>query len=87
MSLNLGNDVSEAALALRADPHFAALRAGMAKVVNDKISQALDSPVEQRVEATAYARALRDVWVALEAGAQNVRANTVKLPRTPVEKA
>lgn len=84
MSLNLGNEVMSAAQALRGDTNFAALRAAMVSVVHDKINGALESAPEHRVEATAYARALRDMWLALEAATQSVRVSTVKLPKPSV---
>lgn len=82
MSLNLGNATMAACAALRTDASFAALRAGLADVAHQKIHAALDVPPEQRVEATSYARALRDVWLAIEAATLTVPQRQVALPKT-----
>lgn len=87
MSLNLGTPTVQAAAALRPDPHFEQVRAGLAEVVQARVNAALDAPVEQRVEATAYARAIRDVWVALEAATLGVRPAAVATPRLKVKPA
>ena len=81
MSINLGHEGLQAARALRMDPQFAVLRAAIGEFAWKKIEAALDAPPELRVEATAYARALRDLYVAIEAGATDQMQRNIKLPR------
>lgn len=81
MSLNLGNSTMAACAALRTDASFAALRTGLADIAHQKIHAALDVPPDARVEATSYARALRDVWLAIEAATLTVPQRQVALPK------
>lgn len=81
MSINLGHEGLQAARALRMDPQFAVLRAAIGEFAWKKIEAALDAPPELRVETTAYARALRDLYVAIEAGATDQMQRNIKVPR------
>ena len=83
MSINLGNETMAAARALRFNEPFAALRLGLGQFAHKKMSTALDSAVDLRIEATAYARALRDVWVALESATLEIPQNGVERPQVP----
>jgi hypothetical protein len=81
MSINLGNDGIQAARNLRMDPNFAALRAAIGEFLSKKYDAALDSPIEDRVETTAYVRGVRDVFVALEAAVTEQPQRNVKAPK------
>lgn len=80
MSLNLGDAATRAARTLCFNEGFTALRAGLGDLAQTKVNEAISSHPESRLEATAYARALRDVWVALEAAALGVRQQQVPQP-------
>lgn len=81
MSLNLGNEGLKAAAELRASPHFAALLGALEARAYEMMTRALESDSAGRVDATAYARALRDLWIALESGATGVPQRAVRQPR------
>jgi len=86
MSLNLQNDGIAAVKELRSHPAFAALRAVLAREANSKANAAIDAPHELQASACGYARALRDLYVALESAVQGVPQNKVTKPGA-VEKA
>lgn len=67
MSLNLGTEGCQAARELRTVASWADLRTALHKLVVARMNTALDAPPELRVDQSAYARALRDVWMAFEA--------------------
>jgi hypothetical protein len=79
--LNLGNDGLATLRELRGNPHFARFQQLFADYVYARIQDAITTPVDQRIEATAYARALRDVWIAFESGVQDKPQRQVALPR------
>lgn len=81
MSINLGNEGLAAARALRMDANFAALRAAIGEFAWARMNASLEVPQELRVEATAYARAVRDLYVAIEAGTIDQPQRAVKVPR------
>lgn len=82
MALNLGNEAMEAAKTLHqhgdSQKAFEAVRAGILEQVRKHMNLALDVAPDDRHAAVGYARALRDVYMALESsahnGAQQVRA-------------
>ena len=76
MSLNLGEAV-EAARRLHqmdeAKTLFETVRHGIREQVRDKMNHALECDHHARADAIGYARALRDVYLALEGAATGVR--------------
>lgn len=81
MGLNLGTACLAAARALRTDPNWAIIREQLGVAALDRMNAGLDSAPELRVEATAYARALRDLWLAFEAGTLEIHQRQVEKPR------
>ena len=79
MSVNLGTEAMNAAARLRHDPDFIVVRKGLALFAGRSINMAIGAVPEMRVEATAYARALRDLWVALESAALQVPQTSMPL--------
>lgn len=77
MSLNLGNDAMKACEALRANPDFQRLLAAIGPVVGARIELSLEVEPNVRVDATAYARGMRDVWVALQAATDQIQQRMV----------
>jgi hypothetical protein len=67
MGLNIGTPAAEACRGLRGSKEFALVLAELRRMWSDRLIAAASSPVEQRIEATAYARALLDLWVGYEA--------------------
>lgn len=82
--INLGTHGVEAARALRGDARWDTLRAALGQLALDKMHAALDSSVEHRVEATAYARALRDLWSAAESATLDINARLLQKPKLKV---
>lgn len=80
MSLNLGNAVTDAAFKLKDNPDWQALVAGMGEAASAFSRSSLSSPQDARHDATAYARALGDVFIAFAAATGKVHQNQVKLP-------
>jgi hypothetical protein len=81
--MNLGNPVTEPARRLKDNKDWEELRAGLSDYASSAMNSALSAPPEMRVDATAYARAVRDVWVSLEAATAGVNPNQVKKPGSP----
>ena len=83
MSLNFGNEFANLAFSLRDNEQFARLRIELGKAANKLMNKAIDAPPEARIEQTAYARAVRDLFVIFEASARKVPAQQVTLPELP----
>lgn len=77
MALNLGTQPMEAARSLATDRGedvrvlFEQVRAGIHEEVRKKMNAALDAGPDDRHMAVGYARALRDVYMALESAVVN----------------
>lgn len=81
MSINLQNDGIGAITELRANPHFAAFRAALERTFILKMHTALDcAEPANRGDAVGYARALRDLHIAIESAATGVPHVQVKKP-------
>lgn len=77
MSINLGNAGYEAIRALRGSENWAVFCLAVETAARDKLHAALESSVENRVDATAYARAFHDIHVALVSTTKEVNARAV----------
>jgi len=76
--LNIGNDGVEACRALAASDHFAKLRAALIEASRRTMNSALEAAVADRMaDNVGYARALRDVCLALESAATGKPINQV----------
>lgn len=80
MSLNLGTEGINACANLGQQGDFVALRLALLEQVRVQMNQALDLESSKRDDAIGYARALRDVWQAIEAAATKQRINAVPKP-------
>lgn len=80
MSLNLGNDAINACANLANAGDFVMFRDGLLERVRDLTNQALDTEPSKRDDAIGYARALRDLWMAIEAAATGQRIQAIKKP-------
>lgn len=80
MSLNLGNDGINACMNLANNGDFIAFRDALLEQSRTLVNQALDVEPTRRDDAIGYARALRDVWLAIEAAATGQRMSAVKKP-------
>ena len=78
--LNLGTEAVHCLRELQQSPYFERFREHFAVFVYRKLHEAVASPVDQRIEATAYARALRDMWIAFESAALEKPQRSVELP-------
>lgn len=77
MSINLGTAAIEAIKELRTTSSWGVFLAAFEDVVRSKLHAALDSPVENRVDATGYARGLSDLHSGLSAATQMVNPRQV----------
>ena len=80
MSLNLGSQGVNACANLGNQGDFVALRLALLEQVRTQMNQALDIEAARRDDAIGYARALRDLWIALEAGATGQKINSIPKP-------
>lgn len=80
MSLNLGAAMVASLQNLSRHPDMTDLRAHLARLVSEKTHAAMESLREDRIEATAYARALRDFFVSVEVACLGIRHNQVEKP-------
>lgn len=77
MSLNFTTPAVEAIRSLRTSEHWPALMTGLADVARDRLHAAVNAPAEQCLQATAYARAVHDLYSVLAAVSQNVNQRQV----------
>lgn len=80
MSLNLGTEGVNACANLGQQGDFVAFRLALLEQVRTQMNQALDIEPARRDDAIGYARALRDLWLALEAAATRQKINAVPKP-------
>lgn len=80
MSLNLGNEGVDACRRLRGNSDFEALHDKLAKLVNQTANAALECLDVTQADKAGYARALRDLWVAIESAVSGESYNAVKKP-------
>ena len=80
MNLNIGTAGCTAAHALQANRDWAIFREAMADVTRKFANSALDAPPELQASACGYARALRDVVIAIESATTGVPQLQVKKP-------
>ena len=80
MSLNLGNEVIEAARALRELEPWAAIREGILEAARRSTNLALETAGERVGDAVGYARALRDLYLALESATTGQSLNRLEKP-------
>jgi hypothetical protein len=85
MSLNLDNETVLAIQKLRGTPAFPEMLTAFARLANRQIHKAIECDPDHRVEQTAYARAFRDIFVAMQATYTGQRQNVVSLPDDPAE--
>lgn len=87
MSINIGQAATDAVLALRGNEHFMTVLTNLHRVASAKLNEALFSTPDQRVDATAYARGISDVWIALEVAYTGQHVSQVQRPRLSRPKA
>lgn len=80
MSINLGPEGCKAASELRTSGQFASLVQAIKEQANKAANAALDAVPEQVARQAGYARALRDLYVALEAERTGVVQHKIKAP-------
>jgi hypothetical protein len=85
MSINFGQAAHEAAARLRVNPDFKLILEGIHEHARKRANEAIDVAHEFQASACGYARALRDVYVALEAAAQQIKPQQVAKVLAPVE--
>ncbi len=67
MSINLGTQALDAIRAMRGTTHWETFCAALEELARGKLHAALESPVENRVDATGYARGIHDIHHAVAA--------------------
>ena len=81
MSLNIGTDGVNAANNLGNAGDFVALLDALLKVADDAVHNAIEmSPGPDRDDRLGYARALRDLWIALQSARTGVPYRRVDKP-------
>lgn len=78
MSINIGNDAHSAVVELRASRDFERLVSALGALTQTRMIGAMNSPIEHRMDATAYARGMFDLWEALESARLGVQISQVK---------
>jgi hypothetical protein len=84
MSLNIGTSACEAARRLNSNADWHLVLDGVAEQVRATMNRALDAAPENAQVALGYARALRDVYLALESATKEIPLQRVERP-TPVK--
>jgi len=80
LSLNLGNNACNACKNLSNSADFILFRDGLFERARDHMNQALDIEPSKRDDAIGYARALRDLWLAIEAASTGQKIQAVTRP-------
>jgi hypothetical protein len=80
VSLNLGNDGMIACQNLANSSDFILFRDALLDKAREQMNAALDIEPTKRDDAVGYARALRDLWLAIEGAVSGQRMNQVKKP-------
>jgi hypothetical protein len=76
--INIGTDSVEAIKELRGNRDFAKLLDALETVINAKVYEAGRAPVEQRIDQTAYAAGMFDLWRSLHATHAGLHPSQVK---------
>jgi len=77
MSINLGSPAIDAIGQIRSSEFWPIIMSALEEVTRAKLHAALESSSHDRVDATGYARALHDVFIALSAAGQRVNPRAV----------
>jgi hypothetical protein len=81
LSLNFGTDAIAALAGLRDNNNFREFHDKLGELVNQMSNAALEPSGEaSRDDKCGYARALRDVWIAVEAAVTGAKYNSVGKP-------
>lgn len=80
MSINLGPEGCKAAAELRVSVQFAVVVSAIKDQANKAANATLDAAPDQLARQAGYARALRDIFVALEAERTGTVQQKVKAP-------
>lgn len=80
MSINIQTAAVNAVIELRGNRDFERLVEALGVLVQGRIVGAVNAPVDHRVDATAYARGMYDLWEALESARSGVPISQVKSP-------
>lgn len=83
MSVNIGTNAVLAAQNLRGNPDFERLVDELGQVAQMFMVNAQKSEVAVRVDQTAYARGMYDLWASLFAALKELKPNQVKPPPPP----
>jgi hypothetical protein len=81
MSINIGTKAHTAASRLAGNEDFVDLVAGLGEVAQTFMLGALKSTSELRVDSTAYARGMLDIWEALESARTGTNQRMIKPPK------
>lgn len=82
MQLNIGTAGTDACRSLANSSDWKSLREALLERVQHYANAALECAPEYRVDNTAYARALRDIWTAFESATTGVPIQRVDRPVT-----
>lgn len=80
MSINLGNEGIAAARALAVSAEWVAIRRAFYEQMRKVFNIALESPPDLRADQVGYARAMRDMYMALESATTGDNQNHVEKP-------
>ncbi len=78
MSINIGSEAVNAVIELRGSRDFERLIVALGVLTQTRMIGAMNSPVDHRMDATAYARGMFDLWEAMEAARLGVQISQVK---------
>lgn len=87
MSISISQAAADALIALRGNKDFVTVLDEMHRIASEKTQTAVETPVDQRVDATGYARGLGEMWRSFEAAYRGLKLPVVpkpRLPRTPM---
>jgi hypothetical protein len=80
MGVNIGTAAVNAVVELRGNRHFDELVGALGVIAQTRLLAAVGSDVAVRVDATAYAKGMYDLWAAMHAALTDTHPSQVKLP-------
>ena len=88
MSINIGAEMMAAVVELRGNRDFERMLDALADYAQREVYAAIAGPVDKRVDQTAHARALHDIWEGLTAAYAGLNPAQIKpkpQPRTRMD--
>ena len=79
MAINIGTEATKAIQEMRGNPHFERMLDALEEIALTRVLASVESPSEQRVQQTAHAHGIMDVYRSLRIAYTGLHASQVKV--------